>query len=79
MNSKRKLLTLPGLIDIHVHLREPGQTHKEDFASGTMAALAGGFTMVLDMPNNLLPITSKHSLDMKITAARRTTACDLHI
>ena len=40
------LVRLPGLIDTHVHLRDPGQTHKEDFATGTAAALAGGFTMV---------------------------------
>ena len=37
------MLELPGLIDPHVHLREPGATHKEDFASGTAAAIAGGF------------------------------------
>ncbi len=77
MNSNQKVLKLPGLIDIHVHLREPGQTHKEDFATGTTAALAGGFTMVLDMPNNLLPVTSKRSLDTKISAARSKIACDL--
>ena len=41
----------PGLVDIHVHLREPGQTHKEDIASGTRAAAAGGFTTVVCMPN----------------------------
>lgn len=40
-----------GLIDVHVHLREPGATHKEDFSSGTAAALAGGITMVCVMPN----------------------------
>lgn len=41
----------PGFIDVHVHLREPGQTHKEDIATGTAAAAAGGFTTVLAMPN----------------------------
>lgn len=46
-----RMLRLPGLIDVHVHLREPGATHKEDFASGTAAALAGGVTMVGVMPN----------------------------
>src|SRR5579884_354098 len=44
-------LVLPGFIDSHVHFREPGATHKEDFASGTRAALAGGVTTILDMPN----------------------------
>ena len=41
----------PGLIDLHVHLREPGQEAKEDFASGTQAAAAGGFTTICTMPN----------------------------
>jgi dihydroorotase len=47
----RGLIVCPGLIDIHVHLREPGQTHKETIASGTMAAAVGGFTSVCCMPN----------------------------
>jgi dihydroorotase len=41
----------PGFIDMHVHLREPGQTHKETIATGTAAAVAGGFTAVACMPN----------------------------
>lgn len=45
------LVVAPGFIDLHVHLREPGQTHKESIASGTMAAAAGGFTSVCAMPN----------------------------
>lgn len=51
-----KLLVLPGLIDAHVHLRDEGKAYKEDFHSGTAAAAAGGFTTVLDMPNNQ-PVT----------------------
>lgn len=47
----RGLIVAPGLIDIHVHLREPGQSHKETIATGTMAAAAGGFTSVCAMPN----------------------------
>ena len=46
-------IVAPGLIDIHVHLREPGQAHKETIASGTQAAAAGGFTTVCAMPNTL--------------------------
>ncbi len=46
------LLVLPGLIDAHVHLRDEGKTYKENFLTGTAAAAAGGFTTVLDMPNN---------------------------
>ena len=45
------LIVAPGLIDIHVHLREPGQSHKETIATGTAAAAAGGFTAVAAMPN----------------------------
>src|SRR4051812_22841914 len=50
---KRGWLVVPGLIDIHVHLREPGQEHKETVASGTASAVAGGFT-----PRPCLPNTS---------------------
>jgi dihydroorotase len=49
--NARGLIVSPGFIDIHVHLREPGQSHKETIASGTMAAAAGGFTSVCTMPN----------------------------
>ena len=49
--NARGLIVAPGFIDIHVHLREPGQSHKETIASGTMAAAAGGFTSVCPMPN----------------------------
>ena len=47
----RGLVVAPGFIDLHVHLREPGQTHKETMATGTAAAAAGGFTSVCTMPN----------------------------
>lgn len=45
------LVVSPGLVDIHVHLREPGQTHKEDIGTGSHAAAAGGFTSIVCMPN----------------------------
>lgn len=51
--SARGLIVAPGLIDIHVHLREPGQSYKETIATGTAAAAAGGFTSVCAMPNTL--------------------------
>ena len=47
----RGLIVAPGFIDLHVHLREPGQSYKETIASGTAAAAAGGFTSVCCMPN----------------------------
>lgn len=70
-------IVLPGLIDPHVHLRDPGQTHKEDFYTGTAAALAGGYTTVLDMPNNLEPITSAARLGAKQAGARLRAVSDL--
>lgn len=70
-------LKLPGLIDIHVHLRTPRQEEKEDFFTGTSAALAGGFTTVLDMPNNLEPITTLEKLQAKIKLARQNAVCDV--
>lgn len=73
------VLTLPGLIDPHVHLREPGATHKEDWHSGTAAALAGGFTCVLDMPNNTPPITDADALRAKQCAASEKAVCDYGI
>jgi dihydroorotase-like cyclic amidohydrolase len=72
-----ELLTLPGLVDVHVHLRDPGQTHKEDFYTGTAAALAGGFTDVFDMPNNAEPIVSERALEEKLASARRQIVCDV--
>ena len=49
------MIVLPGLIDAHVHFRDPGLTFKEDFYTGSAAAAAGGFTTVLDMPNTIPP------------------------
>lgn len=70
-----EILKLPGLIDPHVHLRDPGQTQKEDFTTGTMAALAGGYTTVIDMPNNTRPIFTKEALQEKIKTARNKVLC----
>ncbi len=71
------MITLPGLIDIHVHFRTPGQEEKEDFLTGTSAALAGGFTTILDMPNNKIPITTQELLQQKMEIARKNIVCDL--
>jgi dihydroorotase len=56
------LKALPGLIDVHVHLRDMELAYKEDFATGTAAAAAGGFTTVLDMPNTVPPTDSASRL-----------------
>ena len=54
----RGLIVAPGFIDLHVHLREPGQGHKETIATGTAAAAAGGFTSVCTMPNTVPVVDS---------------------
>jgi carbamoyl-phosphate synthase/aspartate carbamoyltransferase/dihydroorotase len=74
---KNNLLKLPGLIDPHVHLRDPGNTEKEDFYTGTCAALAGGYTTILDMPNNLQPIVTEEALVEKASIAARKIVCDI--
>lgn len=66
------LIACPGLIDPHVHLREPGQTHKEDIASGTRAAVHGGFTTVCCMPNTA-PALDSVELVREITKRAKTT------
>lgn len=73
------MLRLPGLIDVHVHLREPGETHKEDFDSGSAAALAGGYTAVLAMPNTQPPLIDPSSLDLARKAAASKARCDYGI
>lgn len=70
------MIKLPGLIDPHIHLREPGATHKEDYDSGTCAALAGGVTLVLAMPNTRPPIFDAATLDLALEAASGKARCD---
>ena len=64
------LVVAPGLIDIHVHLREPGQTWKETIATGTAAAAAGGYTTVVAMPNTVPVNDSVESLQWMMAAER---------
>lgn len=66
----------PGFIDPHVHLREPGATQKEDFYTGSRAAVAGGITFVIDMPNNPTPTISIERLDEKVSLAKKAL-CDV--
>jgi dihydroorotase (multifunctional complex type) len=71
----KNLLVLPGLIDEHVHLRDEGKSYKEDFKTGTAAATAGGFTTVLDMPNNEPVTMSSETLRNRMwTASRKILA-----
>ena len=67
----RDLALLPGLVDTHVRVNEPGRTHWEGFASATRAAAAGGVTTIVDMPlNSLPPTTDVAALEAKLAAAR---------
>lgn len=70
-------LHFPGLVDVHTHLRVPGGEHKEDFASGTAAALAGGFTQILAMPNTSPPLATLDVLQSTLATARQTVRCDV--
>jgi len=58
-------ILLPGFIDSHVHMRDPGMTAKEDFATGTISAAFGGVTTVIDMPNTIPPVRDRSTLDAK--------------
>ncbi len=64
------LVVTPGLIDVHVHLREPGGEHKETIASGSRAAVAGGFTSVVAMPNTDPPVDSPAAVGFVLAAGR---------
>ena len=67
----RGLVAAPGLVDIHVHFREPGQTHKETIATGSRAAAAGGFTTVVCMPNTSPPADNAGTIQFIRDAVRR--------
>jgi dihydroorotase (multifunctional complex type) len=70
---------LPGLIDIHVHFRDPGLTGKEDFASGSAAAACGGITLAADMPNTLPPTAGTAELREKARIAGEKSYTDFSI
>lgn len=73
-----KEIILPGLVDMHVHLREPGYTEAEDFNTGTEAALAGGVVAVFDMPNNKnMPTIDIGRLDDKLYLASQKARTDI--
>lgn len=74
--TSRNIIKLPGFIDVHVHAREPGATHKEDFSSCTAAALAGGITMICAMPNTNPPLVDRASYDYVSALTRVSARCD---
>ena len=71
------LVAAPGLIDMHVHLRDPGFTHKEDILTGCMAAAAGGFTAVASMPNTK-PVTDTPEIIEYILDKAKDAACRVY-
>ena len=72
------LVVVPGLIDLHTHLREPGQEHKETIASGTRAAVAGGYAAVCAMANTVPPNDERAVTEMIIAEAGRNGACRVY-
>lgn len=70
---------LPGLIEVHGHMREPGLEYKEDIPHGTRAGLAGGYTTILDMPNTKPPTTTPALLDAQIRRYAGRSYCDFAI
>ncbi|VDO98634.1 unnamed protein product [Soboliphyme baturini] len=74
--SGHKIIRLPGLIDIHTHMRDPGDTDKEDWYTGTCAALAGGITMVLAMPNTKPAAIDLSTITMIDKLASDQACCD---
>src|SRR5258708_14961118 len=67
---------LPGLVDSHVHINEPGRTEWEGFRTATRAAAAGGYTMLVDMPLNCLPATTTVAA---LEAKRKAASCQCHV
>ncbi|MBV9130621.1 MAG: amidohydrolase family protein, partial [Verrucomicrobia bacterium] len=73
----RNLVVAPGLIDIHVHLREPGQSHKETFETGSQAAAAGGFSSIVCMPNTDPPADNPSTITWITDRARASASVNI--
>jgi dihydroorotase len=72
----RGLHVLPGVMDTQVHFREPGNEHKEDLQTGSLAAILGGVTAVFEMPNTNPPTTSRAAIEDKLARAKGRMYCD---
>ena len=72
----RGMLVLPGAIDVHVHFRDPGPNYKEDWASGSASAAAGGVTSVIDQPNTIPRTLDASSFEQKLDIARHRSFVD---
>ena len=75
----REQFVLPGLIDPHVHFRDPGLTYKESFETGSMSAAHGGFTCVLDMPNTIPPTNTAENFKKKKKIADKKSIIDIEL
>ena len=71
------LVLMPGLVDIHCHLRDPGQEYKEDILSGARSAAAGGFTSVCCMPNTI-PVVDNKAVAAYIKEKGKKSACKVY-
>ncbi len=77
MISAKGIIVLPGMTDVHVHLRVPGGEHKEDYYTGSAAALAGGFTSLMAMPNTTPPLISLSTWSVAQKKADAESLCDI--
>ena len=71
-------ILVPGLVDAHVHFREPGQQHKEDLRTGSLAAAAGGFTTVIAEPNTIPPIDTPARLRNLLGIAKKKSIINFY-
>ncbi|MFX1504829.1 MAG: dihydroorotase [Promethearchaeota archaeon] len=76
IDLKGKLI-IPSLVDIHCHLRDFEESYKETYETGALAAAAGGFTTIFDMPNKINPINTSKSLKKAVDEASRIEACEI--
>src|SRR5437899_10924139 len=75
INAEGKFL-LPGVIDTHVHFRDPGFPQREDFESGSRAAASGGITMVVDMPNSVPTVVEPDTVKMQAETCEQKSLVD---
>jgi dihydroorotase, multifunctional complex type len=75
----QKMVAIPAGIDGHVHFRDPGLTHKEDWYSGSCSAAAGGITSVLEHPNTIPPVADKSGFSLKLKRAQKKSVVDFGI
>ncbi|MCI5072021.1 dihydroorotase [bacterium] len=73
-----KCFVAPGLVDMHVHFRDPGQVHKEDLKSGSLAAVAGGYTSVMCMPNTYPPNDNVETTRYIVEKAKKEAVCHVY-